>query len=329
MSTSLSNAETTEQAAARAQALIEEKNLLISTLQTQITEKDSLALRLQSQLDEAQLLNRPVQDEATRLKTLQDQVDTQASLVSDLEARLARANASAKSLAENRDYVKGLYDVASNRAVEEVGRAKVLDAQVHTLRGQLTLGLKQKELHHEAVKAKRDAEIERLRMENKVLLDQARLTDDKIRARAQAYPRLKKEHEEMQEAAYGTDRKLEELRKRNHDLVEQIEVLRARQMGVFGDDEASEYGYRSATPRSSPELDMAGMGYNTRPPGMTSSGNIYTSSQVMPDEADLGDATGEVQETTDWSGSMYACKVREGPSQCEAYFETKEVSFPL
>ena len=243
--------------------------------------------------------------------------------IADLASRLSRADASIQTLTSDIDFFRGEYHRARDRVIEKNECSDQLQEQVKMLRSQLTLGLKQRELHYDAVKAQRSAEGERLRLQNRLLIDQARLTDDTVRRKAAQHGPLKKENDHLKATVYEDGQQILKLQERNEALVDQVEVMRARQMGVFDDIDA---GSEGTDVGSSPlgGRDVGEMGYDTRPPGMPSSGQVYRSSQVSQGEADGDDHDeGEVD-----GHEGLQCKWREGADQCPVLSDTVEVKHP-
>lgn len=136
-------------------------------------------------------------------------------------------------------FVQVQYNNASDSAVREVSRANELEEQVERLRGQLKLGMKQREMITSAVKAEHAKEVDKLKGQVKLLLDQNRATDDVVRSRAAAYKDLKSEigqlRAELTHAAgekQTLSAKYQTLSARNDQLLGEVELFRAREMGV-------------------------------------------------------------------------------------------------
>lgn len=242
---------------------------------------------------------------------------------------------SLENLSADREFFRIEYIKARDRVNAQEQRAKELDEQIATLREQLTLGLKQRDLHFDAIKAQRSAENAQYRMQNKLLLDQSRLTDDTIRRKASQFGPLKKENDLLKEGVWEQKQKVLKLQRRNDELLAQVEVLRAREMGVFGDEDddtsGTDDGGSSTLGRGNPgELD-----YDIRPANMTSSRKILSLSQTLPDDVqmmethDLGEEA--VDEMSSSQGDIVKgaigarCKWREDELQCAVLLNSLQV----
>jgi hypothetical protein len=202
--------------------------------------------------------------------------------------RAKKAEADNTQFKEDIQFFREQYDSASNSAVAEVVKSKALSDQLEILQGQLKHGLKQREVHTAAIRAQYEREIAKLTGTNKILLDQSRRTDDAVRAKAARFPRLELEFERAQLLLKRAERKIEDLTDRNDELLSQVEVLRAMQMGVLvegaDDPEDEDYSYQSesGSERRLPEESgrVAGAEAEAEDP--------LTASQLMPDTQDLG-----------------------------------------
>lgn len=138
---------------------------------------------------------------------------------------------------------------------------------------QLTVGLRQKELHVAAIQKKDKDHIRAQGIQIKVLLDQARKTDDALRTKAALYPQTKRENEDLVRTNAILERRVEALVRRNEELVDQVEILRAKQMGVLDGEETDSASETDTDSTSSDDdengQDMARLGYSTRPANMT------------------------------------------------------------
>jgi len=231
---------------------------------------------------------------------------------------------------------------ARDRVIAGNQRAAQLEEQVEILRGQLQLGLKQRDLHFGAVKAQSAAETDRYRVQNKLLLEQARLTDDAVRRKAAQYIPLKKDNDRLKENLYEEETKVAKLQRRNEELVDQVDLLRARQMGVFGDeDDSSGTEGDSSSPLG--HRDPAQLGYSVRPAGVASSSEVFSSLQILPEVLQVAEDIGfqvmqemepgstvlgkaESQESLVEGGSGVRCKWRQEGVQCAVILDTFQVS---
>ncbi len=277
-----------------------------------------------------------------KLPTVLIQLQERERLIEDLHARLSQADSSLETLTNDASFFRSEYNQARDRVIAEMDRTTKLEEQVARLREQLTLGLTQRDLHFDAVKAQRVAENDQYRMQNKLLLDQARLTDDVVRRKAAQFGSLKSENDRLKESVWEEEQKVAKLQKRNEELVDQVEVLRARAMGIFGDDEDDSSGTEGDSSSPLGDRNPAQSGYNTRPDGMTSSGNVYSSSQVLPDDVQMMDdrelkklemegVEATTQESVIEGGAGARCKWREDGAQCVVVLDSLQVrlSTPL
>lgn len=269
-------------------------------------------------------------------------VDTAA--VDSLQAELAVAQAEkdalarkAKNLSDENDFFRQQYQQASNSAVESVRQARELEDEVEKLRSQLKLGLKQRNMHYEAIHAKREAEAVKLRATNTILLEQSRRTDDAIRRKAALYDKYRTENDQLRAHESAWQERYAALQERNEELADQVAALRGKQMGVFGDDDEGESDYTEGDA----EDDITD---DERPAGSGARGTIggFTSSQLseaggdnpfrslpaavllrgQADEEQV--AEGEVESLVD--GEALRCHWRNDQAQCDLAFDRIEVS---
>jgi predicted nuclease with TOPRIM domain len=206
-----------------------------------------------------------------------------AANLSDLTAKLDTAQSRVQSLVEENAWIRRMYDSASNSAAEEARRNDDLKKEMKILRQQLKLGLRQKDLHGEAIRSQWTAENAKLRAQVKILLDQSRLTDDAIREKAIKYPRVHERNKKLEQDLRESRQRNETLKERNEELRDQVEVLRARQMGVFqpgpGDEDESEGEETDAEEDRDSEIegaeDPGALGYDVRHPHVTAWGNVH------------------------------------------------------
>jgi hypothetical protein len=228
--------------------------------------------------------------------------------------RAKRAESEVTTLQEDLSFIREQYNEASASAVREVLKSTDLEEKMTILQGQLKHGLKQRDLHHAAVKGQQDKEVTILAAQNKILLEQSRRTDDDVRSRAAAYPEVESQRERLEQLLRDAMRKIDDLSDRNDELVSQIEVLRAKQMGVLGNDnvksdsEDEDYSFEqdsdaesSAAPSPSPSPSRSSSPAPTQSsesslcadstmdpaPAHIASVESLTASQLMPDTQDL------------------------------------------
>lgn len=273
----------------------------------------------------------------SRLATSPNLDNDNADLRAELETETNDLRAKVKTLSSDLAFHKNLYDTASTRAVENADLSRELQAKLKIKEGQLVTGLKQKDLHSTAVRARDQQLISTLQAQNKLLLDQARKTDDALRAKAVMYPRVKKENEDLLAINAELEGRVENLSKRNEQLVDQVQGLRARQMGILQgnendeeEDEGSETdtGSYMSDESGGTGQDMEGMGYATRPVDMTSSGEYYESADLEVGDVLVKTEREDEGEVTDGQGLAYECQYRnmEGDKMCGQLLATRGVS---
>jgi uncharacterized membrane protein len=211
-----------------------------------------------------------------------DQINVaSAATLSDLTSKLDTAQSRVQSLVEENAWIRGMYDSASNSAAEEARRNDDLRKEMKILRQQLKLGLRQKDLHGQAIRSQWTAENDKLRGQLKILLDQSRLTDDAIREKAIKYPKVHERNKKLEQDLREARQRNEALKERNEELRDQVEVLRARQMGVFepGGEDETEGDETDADADGDSDAeggeDPGVLGYDVRHPHVTASGNVH------------------------------------------------------
>ncbi|WRT66191.1 uncharacterized protein IL334_003144 [Kwoniella shivajii] len=240
------------------------------------------------------------------------------SRIAQLEADISKLERNKASLTSDNSFVRHQYDEASNRAVAEVQAGNILKEQVETLKSQLSVGLKQRHAHFEKIAKDKATEAAKLRGQVKILLDQARLTDDGVRKRAVFYTQYKKENENLLERLGLQNQLIESLEKRNEtlserndELVDQLDTLRAMKMGIIPDDEEEEGDGSDTDDEILRQVrDESGM----RMPGTPSNpkNNVFVPSAYPP------------QDVENFPKSGYLCAWRNGGEQCKMICETVE-----
>lgn len=236
------------------------------------------------------------------LEDLRSDLTERDTKIAQLTDQLQTANRSVSSHRDDLQFLRTQYNQASNRAVEEVRKVANLEKKIETLREQLVLGLKQRDMHHAAIRSQNAGETDRLRAQVKILLDQSRLTDDKVRARGIMYPSVKRTNETLIEQLRSANEKIERLEQRNEDLVDQLELLRAKQMGVLVDDEESSDADSDMTDTDDDavaETSLVALGYDTRPAGFMSSSQLMPSESQLASDEPLPSRAGEVSDRID------------------------------
>lgn len=223
--------------------------------------------QVRKQLEEAAA--QPVPEPVVVERIVERVDDTLAAELAQIRKQLGSKTKSLKKAQEDNEFLRDLYTNASDSAVAEAARVRELEENVKKLQEKLSVGLKQRHSHFQAIAATRTAESERFRMQNKLLLDQARLTDDAVRARAVKYPQVLRENEQLRDKLAEAEDAVSRLKSRNEELVDQVEYQRAKQMGVFPDDQSAKADDATDTDTNSddsyrPSPDLAARGYTVR-----------------------------------------------------------------
>lgn len=227
----------------------------------------------------------------------EDRIRERDDIIASLRKELKRSKKTLKTTKSDLAFIREQYEVASSSAVQEVNRAKELDAEVAKLREQLMLGLKQRDLFNAASVdvAKKDAE--QARHQVNLLLEQSRRTDDAIRRKAAQHHDLSKANQELEVDLHKERSRAHELSKRNDELSAQVSELRGRLMGAFDkvdesdDDEPAPAGYAMPT--------------------------------LVPD--DNREAVIALDPTLAGDAPIWQCKWLVGDRLCGLYFDTREV----
>ena len=178
-----------------------------------------------------------------------------AQLIAGKEARAKRermranrAERRADEMEETLQFMRNQYEEASTSAVREVNKANELEEKVERLQGQLKFGLKQRDMSSAEMVKQHKTEIARMTAQVNLLLDQNRMTDDNVRMRAAAYHELKANNARLEAELKKALAKNRDLSERNDDLLGQVELFRAREMGVIpvvDDSDDDDYEYAS------------------------------------------------------------------------------------
>jgi len=278
-----------------------------------------------------------------RIVFLIAECDTLTTRLEDVQSTLERANDKNQTLSEENDFFRAQYSLASNQAVASVRKVNDLEAQVEKLQKQLTLGLKQRNMHYEAIHAKREVEMDKLRKSNEFLLAQSRRTDDTTRRKATLYDRYKEHNDRLVDENHTLNRRYNALQERNEELADMNAALRGEKMGAFGGAEVGASG--SEWSEGDAEEDMTddgsvvgtnarGVEYHTRSlgsdllPGESQLGPIISGSSPFAGAAmAIGDDGAETEvEAIVEGGEGFRCKWRVGESQCVLMFDDKAVS---
>ena len=266
--------------------------------------------------------------------TLSTDLQLREDLIKLLNARVADADASLETLTTDLNYFRAQFHEARDRVIAGEKQTAELEALLGTLRGQLSLGLKQRDIHYDAVRKHRADELESYRVRNKLLLDQARLTDDGIRYKAAQYEFLKRENNQLREKVYQDSHRITKFRKRTGDLRNLLQTMRAREIETFDDAENASTDAEEFTSALSGEEYYTQ--YEVDTPSADSLDDLYSSSPVPP-ELSLssghpvvakGGSEGadlKSQDSVVEGGSGARCKWREEEVQCTVFLETFQV----
>jgi chromosome segregation ATPase len=183
----------------------------------------------------------------------EDQIKERDAIIAALRKDLKRSKKAHKTTKGDLEFIREQYETASSSAVQEVNRAKELQAQVDKLREQLTLGLKQRDLFNKAAVDAATVDTDKARQQVALLLEQNRRTDDSIRRKAAQHHQLSKEKHELEVDLHKERTRAHELSKRNDELVAQVSQLRGRLMGVYdkvdeSDDDEPAYAMPTLVP---------------------------------------------------------------------------------
>lgn len=189
-------------------------------------------------------------EQQIRLREAQEVIETlraeKEASEAELRAEIAKLSRSVKIKTDELEFFQQQYGVASNAALAEVRKSEALAEENDRLKSQLDLGLKQKGLHFDAIKQKLESENRKIKMENAFLVEQSRLTDDKIRKDVPVLRRriaeVRVENEMMLDTIrrlelekLGLEERMSKFEARNESLSGQVADLRAGRMGVYGD----------------------------------------------------------------------------------------------
>ncbi|RXK40848.1 hypothetical protein M231_01907 [Tremella mesenterica] len=154
-----------------------------------------------------------------RISSLETTIKSNVRFISSLESQMS--------------YLQTAYQQASTTAVSSVSQITELEDQISKLREQLTIGLKQRDIFFQSIRLRVERENQQLKGQIKILLDQSRLTDDVIRRRAVDYPRVVKELQESRKKCEEMEDRMGRVEKRNEELIDRLQVIRAYKMGVL------------------------------------------------------------------------------------------------
>ncbi|OCF36681.1 hypothetical protein I316_01277 [Kwoniella heveanensis BCC8398] len=230
------------------------------------------------------------------------------------------------SLLNDNIFLRKQYLQASDRAVEEVRETKKLQSKVSMLKTQLSLGLKQRDMHNQKIAKDKDDEIRKYRAQLHILTEQNRLTDDKVRMKAVFYDQYKKERGGMQTTIENLTVRVNSLQDRNEELKDLADTLRAQQMGVIPhenerDNEDSDYQPSAASSSSNSRSPSPLVG---RKKANGASGHDKSDLSLSAQSMDgvlvpaLSGATGIRP------GEGYVCAWREGDKACRVVCDTVE-----
>jgi len=319
-------------------ALLAEKDATITQLRADLAERHVLpASTLAPSTGTNNSSEADTETKSERIEFLITECDNLTTQLDNVRSLLERANEKNETLSEENDFFRTQYSLASNQAVASVRQVSDLEAQVDKLQKQLTIGLKQRNMHYEAIHAKRQVEMEKLIKSNGFLLAQSRRTDDSVRRKATLYDRYKEHNDRLVDQNHALNKRYESLQERNEELADMNAALRGEKMGAFGGGEVGDSG--SDWSEGDAEDDMTDngsvgakrLGYHTRSfgsdliPGESQLGSLVSpSSPFAQPEADHR-AENEVEAIVE-GGKGFRCKWRVGEAQCVLMFDDKVVS---
>ncbi|WWC89509.1 uncharacterized protein L201_004433 [Kwoniella dendrophila CBS 6074] len=250
--------------------------------------------------------------------------------IKQLEEENRKLKKSKKTTLEENNFLRAQYSEASNKAVEEVNKVNSLEKQIKVLKSQLSNGLKQKQLHFQNISKITLDENIKLKGQNKILLDQARLTGDAIRKKAATFDKMKREYDEI--IANATDKnqeivqlkqRVENLSERNEDLVDQLETIRAVQMGVIpsDDDDGDKDSEDESSDSSASQDELMSRAKNRSNRKSRSTSN---NRDVFQNDNNTAQLT-----QSNIPSSAYQCSWRDGEKDCKVVCETVEVSIQI
>nr|ODN82515.1 hypothetical protein L203_05322 [Cryptococcus depauperatus CBS 7841] len=232
-------------------------------------------------------------------------------------------------ISEDLEFVRSQYNEASTRAVEEVRMNTSLRDQVTRLKEQLRLGLAQRQLHSTSFQSIHFSELRKLRAQLRILLDQARLTDDDVRNRARLYEKYKEEYDGIVRTASEQSDKIVKLEERVEELLDQVERLRAVKMGLLeeseSDSENENVGEEQCKTGKLENLYDNRREQYTRRPFPTNPGSEQGQDPFV---AQAPQCQADSQEEKQ-GGSGFLCKWRDEGTACMVVCDTAEVSKPL
>ncbi|WVQ82172.1 hypothetical protein IAT38_004300 [Cryptococcus sp. DSM 104549] len=204
---------------------------------------------LQQQLAEAEELRDQHMAERDALQAELDEArevsSASATEITSLTEQLARAERVSEMHESSAGFLRTQYDEARERVFSADRTNEELKQQISVLREQLSLGLAQRQVFSASVAAQRDAESAKLRAQIRVLLEQARRTDDDVRKKAAFFTAYSVERDILVSRAAQKDARISELEDENYELVDKVEelvqrmdILRAVKMGVIRDPDA-------------------------------------------------------------------------------------------
>ncbi|BEI99676.1 hypothetical protein CcaverHIS631_0407190 [Cutaneotrichosporon cavernicola] len=228
----------------------------------------------------------------------EEQIKERDTIIANLRKDLKRSKKAHKTTKGDLEFIRAQYETASLSAVQEVNRAKELEAEVTKLREQLSMGLKQRDLFYKAAVDAANLDAEKAKQQFVLLLEQNRRTDDGIRRKAAQHHQLCQDKHQLEMDLHKERTRAHDLSKRNDDLVALNARLRGRLMGAFDKVDESDDEDEHAT---EPKLAMPTL--------------VPDGSRVVGGVADPT-LTGEAQ--------AWQCKWQVDDRLCGLYFDSRE-----
>ncbi|BEJ14871.1 hypothetical protein CspHIS471_0406380 [Cutaneotrichosporon sp. HIS471] len=163
----------------------------------------------------------------------EEQIKERDAIIANLRKDLKRSKKAHKTTKGDLEFIRAQYETASLSAVQEVNRAKELEAEVTKLREQLSMGLKQRDLFYKAAVDAANLDAEKAKQQVVLLLEQNRRTDDGIRRKAAQHHQLSQDKHRLEMDLHKERTRAHDLSKRNDELVALNARLRGRLMGAF------------------------------------------------------------------------------------------------
>lgn len=267
--------------------------------------------------------------------------------MTELRAQIRDLQSRNATLIEEGSFLRDQYSSASTIAATQAQEASRLQAEVDRKSKQLRIGIKQRDVHWKAIIDARESEETRLKGTIKILTDQSRLTDDRVRHKAAMYDAMHAANEQFGLDNQKLHDRLVEMKKDNDRLNTQVEYLKMqlREAGTgkgrdrrveeeddmdmeLDDGMETESDAESTGDEGNAKQSMRKKGYAVRQ---------ATSSMVSIPAADIAGpggasqiaratGSGEIGAETEAQGNGVVCQYNVAGGVCGLVAETREVS---